>query len=131
MSGFNKAAALIGLISFVLGAGLAYLSLEWCIWALAPIFGLAAGYIGAQWQKDDPEKTARNTRKGARSGLVVGLAGFGGRAAVGLAVPAAALNVTDACVGLLVAGLALVFGGIGGWSWARHEHEVQTGYKPT
>ena len=65
---------------------------------LVLVLGLAAGYVGANWQKDDPSKTARNTRNGARSGLIVGIAGIVGRSLVGLILPAEALTVLDYCL---------------------------------
>jgi hypothetical protein len=122
---------IFGVAALILVAALAYIGFGWCMLPLVLLFGLAAGYVGANWQKDDPSKTARNTRNGARSGLIVGIAGMVGRGLAGFIAPVEALTVLDYCLILAVIAGALALGGVGGWSWARHEHEVQTGYKPT
>ena len=131
MSGHITAIIIFGAAALILGVALAYMGFGWCMLPLVLVLGLAAGYVGANWQKDDPSKTARNTRNGARSGLIVGFAGMVGRVLVGLIVPAEALTVLDYCLIITAITGALALGGVGGWSWARHEHEVQTGYKPT
>ncbi len=140
MSGFTRATILFSLVALVLAFGVAYFGLSFgagnagmllCTPPLALLLSLSVGYLGAYLQKDDPAKTARNTRNGARSGLIVAIAALVGRVAASFVGPTAALGATDACLALVVVGLGLLFGGIGGWSWARHEHEVRTGYKPT
>jgi nitrate/nitrite transporter NarK len=131
MSGHFRAIVIFGAAALILGVALAYIGFGWCMLPLVLVLGLAAGYVGANWQKDDSSKTARNTRNGARSGLIVGIAGMLGRGLVGLIAPAAELTVLDYCLMIVVIAGALALGGVGGWSWARHEHEVQTGYKPT
>jgi hypothetical protein len=131
MSGNLRAIVIFGATALILGLALAYIGFGWCMLTLVPVLGLAAGYVGANWQKDDPSKTARNTRNGARSGLIVGIAGMVGRILAGFIAAAEALTVFDYCLIIAVIAGALALGGVGGWSWARHEHEVQTGYKPT
>jgi hypothetical protein len=131
MPGTIRASLIFGAVAFLLSAGLAYFNLGWCMLPLTLVLALAGAYIGALWAKDDPSKTARNTRNGARTGLIVGVAGLVGRYLAGLVVPAVAMSVLDLCIVLIVVAGSAVLGGVGGWSWARHEHEVQTGYKPT
>ena len=131
MSGFLKAVSIFSLVAFTTYFGLSYVGWAICTIPLALVLGVAVGYVGGNMQKDDPSKTARNVRNGARSGLIVGIVGFLGRVVAGFVVPAAALNFTDACIALGVVAISLLFGGVGGWSWARQEHERLTGYKPT
>jgi nitrate/nitrite transporter NarK len=131
MSGFTKAAVVFALITFVISAAATYLHAAWCGLPLAIAIGLAVGYIGAYWQKDDPAKTARIARGGAKAGLVAGIAGLAGGIVGGVLNAAAGPDVVNLCLALVTAGLLTIFAWLGGWSWARHEHERQTGYKPT
>jgi hypothetical protein len=131
MSGFTKATAVFSVVTFVVGALAIYLGAAWCALPLAIVIGLAAGYVGAYWQKDDPAKTARIARNGAKAGLVSGIAGFVGGIVGGALRSAAGPDVFGLCQALAMAGLLTIFAWLGGWSWARHEHERQTGYKPT
>jgi hypothetical protein len=131
MVGHMRAIVIFGAGALILSVVLSYVGLAWCTWPLLLVLGLAGGYVGANWQKDDPAKTARNTRNGARTGLIVGVAGLFGRVLAGLLLPEQLLSIPDYCILVAVVAGALALGGVGGWSWARHEHEVQTGYKPT
>src|SRR5580765_6081362 len=125
MTGHLRAIVIFGVAALVLSTALAYVGFAWCAWPLLLVLGLAGGYVGANWQKDDPSKTARNTRNGARTGLIVGVAGLFGRVLVGLLLPEQLLTLPDYCILVAVVAGALALGGVGGWSWARHEHEVQ------
>ena len=131
MSGLRKATLLFSVVTFIVSAATAFLHVAWCGLLLAIPMGLAAGYVGAFWQKDDPSKTARIARSGGKVGLIAGSAGVVG-GLLGTALNSAAeLDVLGLCLLLLMAGTLTVFAWLGGWSWARHEHERQTGYKPT
>ena len=130
MSAVMRATLLFAALALVVNALAAYLHVPWCGLLLAVLIGLAAGYVAASWQKDDPAKTARIARGGAKVGLVAGIAGaVGGLLVAYMAAPAD--FVFSACLLLVTAAMTMVFGWLGGWSWARHEHERQTGYKPT
>lgn len=129
MSGIMRATLLFVLVAFSVNAAGAYLHAAWCGLPLAVLIGLAAGYVGAYWQKDDPAKTARIARAGAKVGLAAGVAGVVGGLLV--TVLATGFDPFGACILLVIAAMTMVFGWLGGWSWARHEHERQTGYKPT
>jgi hypothetical protein len=131
MSGFTKAALIFSIATFVVSTAAAYLTVAWCGLPFAIVLGLAVGYVGAYWQKGDPAKTARIARSGAKAGLVAGVAGLVGGIVGGLLNPAADQMVVNLCFTLVTAGLLTIFAWLGGWSWARHEHERQTGYKPT
>ena len=78
MSGFTKATVLFSVVTFIVSAAAAFLHAAWCGLPLAIPIGLAAGYVGAYWQKDDPAKTARIARSGAKVGLIAGSAGVVG-----------------------------------------------------
>ena len=131
MSGVMRAALLFAALALVVNALAAYLQVVWCGLPLAVLIGLAAGYVAASWQKDDPAKTARIARGGAKVGLVAGIAGVAGGLLVTMLATAAGFDPFGACLLLVMAAMTMVFGWLGGWSWARHEHERQTGYKPT
>ncbi len=131
MTGFTAATILFSAIAFVVFAGLALAGQPFCALPLAIVLGLAVGYVGAYLQKDDPSKTARIARNGAKAGIIAGVAGFVGRIVAGLLSVSAAMSISDACLGGAVVVVFLLFGWLGGWSWARQEHERQTGYKPT
>jgi len=131
MSGVMRATLLFAVLAFVVDAVAAALHLVWCGLPLAVLIGLAAGYVAASWQKDDPAKTARIARGGAKVGLVAGIAGLVGGLLVTVLATAAGFDPFGACVLLVIAAMTMIFGWLGGWSWARHEHERQTGYKPT
>jgi len=133
MSGFTKATVLFSVVTLCVSLAAAFLHAAWCGLPLAIPIGLAAGYIGAYWQKDDPSKTARIARYAGKVGLIAGIAGVVG------GVLGTLLNSTTGpdviviglCLALVTAGMLTLFAWLGGWSWARHEHERQTGYKPT
>jgi hypothetical protein len=132
MSGFLKATVLFSVVTFIVSAAAAFLPATWwCGLPLAIPIGLAAGYIGAYWQNDDPAKTARIARNGAKVGLIAGSAGVVGELLGTVLNSTTGLNVLGLCLTLVMAGMLTVFAWLGGWSWARHEHERQTGYKAT
>lgn len=130
MSGYAKATILFSLIALVAFALLSRINVPLCALPLSGVLGVAVGYVGAYWQKDDPAKTARIARNGGKAGLIAGVfAALGQLTALVLA--ATPFDVVPACMGVITLSLFTFFGWLGGWSWARHEHERQTGYKPT
>ena len=131
MSSFLKATGLFSAVTFIVSAAAAFLHAAWCGLPLAIAIGLAAVYIGAYWQKDDPSKTARIARSGGKVGLIAGSAGVLGGVLGTVLRSTTGLDVISLCLSLVMAGMLTVFAWLGGWSWARHEHERQTGYKPT
>ena len=126
-----RATLLFSALTLVVNAAAAYLNAAPCALLLAVLIGLAAGYVGAYWQKDDPAKSLRIARGGAKVGLVAGVAGVMGGLLVTVLPTAAGFEPIGFCLSLMMAAMTMVFGWLGGWSWARHEHERQTGYKPT
>jgi hypothetical protein len=131
MTGFTKATVLFSAVVFVVSAAVAFLGAAWCGLPLAIPIGLAAGYVGAYWQKGDPAKTARIARSGAKVGLIAGSVGAVGGVLGTVLSSTTGVAVIGLCLSLVMAGMLTVFAWLGGWSWARHEHERQTGYKPT
>jgi hypothetical protein len=130
MSGFTRATILFCPLAFIAFLLVARINIPLCALPLAGVLGIVAGYVGALWQKDDPAKTARIARGGGKAGLIVGVCAALGQL-VALLLAASTIDVIPACTGVLVVALFAFFGWVGGWSWARHEHERQTGYKPT
>ncbi len=130
MSGFSKATILFSLIALIVFALLSRINVPLCALPLSGVLGIAAGYVGAYWQKDDPSKTARIARSGGKAGLIAGVFAALGQVVV-ILFASTSEYFTPACTGVLVVALFAIFGWLGGWSWARHEHERQTGYKPT
>ncbi|MBI5877148.1 MAG: hypothetical protein HZB53_05830 [Chloroflexi bacterium] len=133
MKGYVRVSAIVGVVSLVVCLGLAFIGLAWAAGCVLPVAALAGGYMGGSAEKDDPSKTARNTRRGALAGLVIVLFGLAGRLVAGLVSPQAAqINLlSDGCLAALSVVVGLVLGGIGGWAYVRQQHEKQTGYKPT
>src|SRR2546423_21959 len=130
MSGFTRATLLFSLLAFIAFFLVSRINLPLCVLPLSGVLGVVVGYVGAQWQQDDASRTARIARSGGKAGLIVGLCAALGSLAQFLL---ASMNgdVGLACTGVLIVVLFAFFGWVGGWSWARHEHERQTGYKPT
>jgi nitrate/nitrite transporter NarK len=141
MSGTTKATIVFSIMAFVLYAALTFMGTAWCTPLLAVVLGLSAGYVGANLDKPDASKTARIARNSGKSGLIAGIAGLVGQLAGGWI---ATINsptidgmgtvlalVAFSCLGVVSLAVFTFFGWLGGWSWARHEHERQTGYKPT
>ncbi len=131
MSGNTKATIIFSLLASALFAALAFFGWSLCAPVLSLVLGLAVGYVGGNMQKDDPAKTARIARAGLRAGLIVGVAGVVGQIVETLIGGGALDTITLGCVGLIAVAVCGFFGWVGGWSWARQEHERQTGYKPT
>jgi len=128
-----RTSAVVGIVALMLCLGLALIGLAWAAGCVLPIAALAGGYMGGSAQKDDPSKTARNTRHGALAGLVIVLLGLAGRFAAGIAAPqSAAIDwASDGCLTVMAVVVGAVLGGIGGWAYVRQQPEKQTGYKPT
>ena len=132
MTGYARSSVLFGLGALVLCFVLAAIGFAWTAGCILPVASLAGGYIGGTFSKGDPSKTARNTRNGALTGFAIALLGIAGRLAASFVAPdSAGLNaLQDGCLIPLALAVGLLLGGIGGWAYARHEHERETGYKP-
>jgi hypothetical protein len=130
MSGFTRATLLFSPMAFIAFFLVSRINLPLCVLPLSGVFGVVVGYIGAQWKQDDAAKTARIARSGGKAGLIVGVCAALGSLAQ-LLLSSYYLDIVPACTGVLIVALFAFFGWVGGWSWARHEHERQTGYKPT
>ena len=133
MSGYVRISLIFGLGTLVACLTLSWVGFAWAAGCILPVASLAGGYIGGAQSKDDPSKTARNARSGAFTGIAIAALGIGGRLAASFIAPeAAGLNaLQDGCLIPLALVVGLVLGGVGGWAYVRHEHERQTGYKPT
>ncbi len=133
MTGYTRTSAILGVIAFIVCLGLAFFGLAWAAGCVLPVAALVGGYMGGTQAKDDPSKTARNTRRGAIAGLVIVALGLAGRVLAAVVAPdAAALDVfRDGCLISVALLVGIVLGGIGGWAYVRQQHERQTGYKPT
>ena len=141
MSGTTKATIIFSGIALVLYATLTFIGSAWCTPFLAVVLGLSPGYVGANLDKPDVAKTARIARDGGKSGLIAGLAGLVGQLAGGWMATISSPTIDGmgtvlalaafSCLGVISLAVFTFFGWLGGWSWARHEHERQTGYKPT
>jgi hypothetical protein len=141
MSGTAKATIIFSIIALVLYGALTFIRAPWCTPFLAVVLGLSVGYVGANLDKPDVSKTARIARKGAKAGLIAGGAGLVGQLVGGWAATISEPTIDGmgtvlalvawSCLGFVALGVSALFGWLGGWSWARHEHERQTGYKPT
>jgi hypothetical protein len=141
MSGTTKATIIFSIITLVLYAALTFIGSAWCTPFLSVVLGLSVGYVGANLDKLDVSKTARIARNGGKSGLSAGIAGLVGQLAGGWAATISSPTIDGmgtvlalaafSCLGVVSLAVLTFFGWLGGWSWARHEHERQTGYKPT
>lgn len=133
MTGYTRTSIVLGVIAFIICLALAYIGLAWAAGCVLPVAALVGGYVGGTQAKDDPSKTARNTRRGAIAGFIIVALGLIGRLLASLVAPdAAALDVfRDGCLVSVALVVGIVLGGIGGWAYARQQHERQTGYKPT
>ncbi len=132
MTGFTRVTLIFSPLAFVafLLLARADVPMPLCALPMAGMLGVVVGYVGALWQKDDPAKTARIARGAGKAGLIVGVCAAVGQLAA-LFLAATSTDIVTACTGVLVVALFAFFGWVGGWSWARQEHERQTGYKPT
>ena len=131
MSGFTKSTLIFGPIAFVLYAAVTPFGVGWCTPFFAIVLGLAVGYVGSTLSHIDVAKTALIARGGLRAGLMVGVAGLLGQLLGALLSPFDGISWLMSCAGVVAVLVSGFFGWLGGWSWSRHQHERQTGYKPT
>lgn len=132
MSGYTRISVIFGLVAFFISLALSVAGIGWALFCVLPLAALAGGYVGGAQSKDDPSKTARNTRRGAFAGSSISVLGlFGSYAAAFIGKGFMDFGIVDLCLGALLVAAGAAMGGVGGWAYVRHEHERQTGYKPT